>query len=109
MEAPFLPLAEAQAFSEAAKISAGEADALLEAHLQRIGQWPRLGKYAYSRCYIRSGEYYFLNTMEKRGLCNGFIVNAATGEIRRVTDVEHHLLPRYSYEEQNAALFPEAK
>lgn len=83
--------------------------ALLDAHLQRIGKSPRLGKCSYNRCYIRSGEYYFLNTMVKDGSYDGYAVNATTGQIRQVTDVARMLLPRYSYEEQNTALFPDKK
>lgn len=102
----FLPLAEAQAFNASSDISAAEANALPDAHLQRIGKSPRLGQCSYNRCYIRHGEYYFLNTMEKDGSYDGYAVNATTGRIRQVNDVAHKLLPRYSYEEQNAALFP---
>lgn len=102
----FLPLAEAQAFSASADISAVEANARLDDHLRRIGKLPRLGKYAFSRCYVRRGEYYFLNAMVKSGPLDGYAVNATTGQVRRVNDIPRKLLPRYTFDEQNTALFP---
>lgn len=96
----FLSLDKATEFSSHASISASEAYALLEGHLsteQRFACHFRL-------CFIKNNEYYFLRNKNKTGNLDGYVVNARTGQIKRVFKQKGVVYP-YSFEEQESKLF----
>lgn len=99
-EKGFLSLEEAVAFSEHAPLSASDAYARLENHLNAQG---RLAN-PFTRCVIRDNEYYFLTQFSKTQELDGYAVHAHTGKVRRVRDSRHVRYP-YSVEEQHAKLF----
>lgn len=99
-EKGFLSIEEAVAFSEHAPLSAADAYACLEDHLNAQGRRAE----PFARCVIRDNEYYFLTQFSKTQELDGYAVHAHTGKVRRVRDNRHVRYP-YSVEEQHTKLF----
>lgn len=100
-EKGFLSIEEAVAFSKHAPLSAADAYARLEDHLNAQGRRAN----PLTRCVIRDNEYYFLTQFSKTQELDGYAVHAHTGKVRRVRDSQHVRYP-YSMEEQRTKLFP---